>query len=303
MKKIAKKSTKIKLAKSEAVLYTVNNIILFVFGFIVAFPILNMIASSFSSGEAVAAGRVGLWPVGFTFEGYQAVFKNEDIVTGYLNTIFYTVAGTAFNIFVTLLAAYPLSRRTLPGKGWIMFLFTFTMMFSGGMVPTYIQIRDLGLIDTRWAMILPGALSVYNMIITRTNFMSNIPNELLEAAKIDGASDFKFFVTMVLPLSKAIIAVITLYYAVAHWNAFFSAFIYLNNRKLFPLQVIMREILIENSMSQDMTLDTELMIHKQNVADMIKYSLIMVASVPLWCIYPFIQKYFVQGVMIGSIKG
>ncbi|MBE7036760.1 MAG: carbohydrate ABC transporter permease [Ruminococcaceae bacterium] len=297
------KKNKIKLAKSEVVLYTVNNVVLFLFAFVVAFPLLNMIASSFSSGEAVAAGRVSIWPVDFTFEGYEAVFKNEDIVTGYLNTIFYTVAGTAFNIFITLLAAYPLSRKNLPGKGWIMFLFTFTMMFHGGMVPTYIQIRDLGLIDTRWAMILPAGLSVYNMIITRTNFMSNIPDELLEAAKIDGASDIKFFLTMVIPLSKAIIAVITLYYAVAHWNAFFNAFIYLNDRKLFPLQLIMREILIENSMSQDMTLDTELMIHKQNVADMIKYSLIMVASVPLWCIYPFIQKYFVQGVMIGSIKG
>ena len=298
-----KKSQKIKLAKSEVVLYTLNNTILFLFAFVVAFPLVNMIASSFSSGEAVAAGRVGLWPVDFTLEGYQAVFKNADIVTGYLNTIFYTVAGTAFNIFITLLCAYPLSRKGLPGKGWIMFLFTFTMLFHGGMVPSYIQIRDLGLIDTRWAMILPAGLSVYNMIITRTNFMSNIPDELLEAAKIDGASDFKFFATMVLPLSKAIIAVITLYYAVAHWNQFFNAFLYLNNRKLFPLQIIMREILIENSMSQEMTLDTELLIHKQNVADMIKYSLIMVASVPLWCIYPFIQKYFVQGVMIGSIKG
>lgn len=297
------KNKKIKLAKSEVVLYTANNIILFLFAFVVAFPLLNMIASSFSSGEAVASGRVGVWPVDFTLEGYQAVFKNEDIVTGYLNTILYTVVGTAFNIFLTVLAAYPLSRKNLPGKGWLMFLFTFTMLFSGGMVPTYIQIRDLGLIDTRWAMILPAGLSVYNMIITRTNFMSNIPDELLEAAKIDGASDIKFFVTMVLPLSKAIIAVITLYYAVAHWNAFFNAFLYLNNRKLFPLQIIMREILIENSMSQEMTLDTELMIHKQNISDMIKYSLIMVASVPLWCIYPFIQKYFVQGVMIGSIKG
>ena len=298
-----KKNQKIKLAKSEVVLYTINNIVLFLFAFVVAFPLINMIASSFSSGEAVASGKVALWPVDFTFEGYQAVFKNEDIVTGYLNTIFYTVAGTAFNIFITLLAAYPLSRKNLPGKGWIMFLFTFTMLFHGGMVPTYIQIRDLGLIDTRWAMILPAGLSVYNMIITRTNFMTNIPDELLEAAKIDGASDFKFFVSMVLPLSKAIIAVITLYYAVAHWNQFFNAFLYLNDRKLFPLQIIMREILIENSMSQDMTLDTELLIHKQNVADMIKYSLIMVASVPLWCIYPFIQKYFVQGVMIGSVKG
>jgi multiple sugar transport system permease protein/putative aldouronate transport system permease protein len=297
------RTNKVKLAGTDRIFYYINNIILFILLGVVAFPLLNIIASSFSSGNAVASGRVSIFPVDFSIDGYKAVFENKDIMRGYMNTIIYTVFGTMFNVFLTITAAYPLSRRNLPGKQWIMFIFTFTMIFSGGMVPTYLLVRDLGLIDSRLAMILPAALSAYNMIITRTFFMSNIPDELLEASKIDGSSDIKFLISIVLPLSKPIIAVITLFYAVHHWNSFFNAFLYLNSREYFPLQIILREILIHNSIDREMIVDTELLAFKQDMADLIKYALIMVASVPLWCMYPFIQKYFVQGIMIGSIKG
>jgi putative aldouronate transport system permease protein len=269
---------------------------------LVSYPIIFVLSASFSSGNAVSSGKVLLWPVEFSLEGYKAVFRNPNIVRSFFNTIFYTLLGTLINVIMAMITAYPLSRRDLKGRNVIMLIFTFTMFFSGGMIPSYILIKDLKMIDTVAVMVIPGALSVYNMIVTRTFIQSNIPNELFEAAKIDGCSDINYLITIVVPLSKAVIAVIALFSSVAHWNTYFSAMIYLNTRSKFPLQIILREILIMNQIDLSMVMDPELQIELSNLADVLKYALIVVATAPILCVYPFIQKYFVKGVMLGSIK-
>ena len=277
-------------------------IVSFVF-IIMLYPLIYIVSASFSSARAVSTGRVFLWPVDPSLEGYRAVFENKDILGGYINTIFYTCFGTFINIAVTMMAAYPLARVDFKARGVLSFVFTFTMLFSGGMVPTYLVIKQLGMINTVWAMVLPGALSVYNMIVARSFIQSNIPHELLQAAQIDGCSDARYFFAMVLPLSKTVIAVITLFYAVTHWNAFFNAFLYLNDRSKYPLQIILKEILVSSKIDANMVIDEELMAAKQGLAELLKFSLIIVATAPILCVYPFIQKYFVKGVMIGSVKG
>lgn len=270
----------------------------------VLYPLIYVFAASFSSPQAVMSGRVRLWPVEPSVEGYKAVFRHSLIMTGYANTIFYTVAGTAVNVVMTVMAAYPLSRPNLQGRNLIMFLFSFTMLFSGGLIPTYILVRNLGMLDSRLAMILPQAIGVWNLIIARTFFQQTIPNELHEAAVMDGCSDVRFLISVVLPLSKAIIAVLILFYGVFHWNAFFDAFIFLSDQKKFPLQLVLREILILNEIiGQMMDIDPELAEKLRGLANLLKYSLIVVASLPVWLVYPFVQKQFVKGVMIGSIKG
>jgi multiple sugar transport system permease protein/putative aldouronate transport system permease protein len=270
---------------------------------IVLYPLIYVVSASFSSANAVLSGKVWLWPVDFTLDGYAAVFRHEGVVTGYINTIFYTVVGTAINIAMTIMAAYPLARKDFCGRNIIMFIFAFTMFFNGGLIPTYLLVKDLGMINTRWAMIIPGALSVWNVIITRTYFQANIPDELLEAAKLDGCSDLTFIKSIVIPLSTPIIAVMTLFYAVGHWNEFFNALIYLNDPELYPLQLVLREILVQNEVKPNMILDPELRQRMDNLRELLKYSLIVVASVPVLIMYPFIQKYFVKGIMIGAIKG
>lgn len=270
---------------------------------IVLYPLIYVVSASFSSANAVLSGKVWLWPVDFTLDGYTAVFRHEGVVTGYINTIFYTVVGTAINIVMTIMAAYPLARKDFYGRNIIMFIFAFTMFFNGGLIPTYLLVKDLGMINTRWAMIIPGALSVWNVIITRTYFQANIPDELLEAAKLDGCSDLTFIKSIVIPLSTPIIAVMTLFYAVGHWNEFFNALIYLNDPELYPLQLVLREILVQNEVKPNMILDPELRQRMDNLRELLKYSLIVVASVPVLIMYPFIQKYFVKGIMIGAIKG
>jgi multiple sugar transport system permease protein/putative aldouronate transport system permease protein len=242
-------------------------------------------------------------PVDFSLQGYKAVFSHQLILSGYRNTILYTVIGTIINIGMTMIAAYPLSRRDMPFRGHFMFLFTFTMFFSGGLIPTYLLINNLHLIDKFWVMVIPGAISVFNMILTRTFLMSSIPNELLEASQIDGCSDARYFFHIILPLSKPVIAVIALYYAVGHWNSYFSALIYLNNRSLFPLQLVLRSILVMDQVSLNEINDPELIAGLQGLSELLKYSLIVVATVPILLVYPLAQKYFVTGVMIGSIKG
>ena len=251
----------------------------------------------------MSAGKVTLWPVDFSLRGYQAVFEYKSVFIGYRNTIFYTVVGTLINVAMTMLAAYALARKTLPGRGFFTFLFTFTMMFNGGLIPNYILMKDLHIINTVWAILLPGAISAYNLVVTRTFIQNTIPDDLLEAAQIDGCSDTQFFFQFVLPLSKAVMAVITLYYAVTHWNAYFKAFIYLNDRSLYPLQIYLREILIMNSMDTESIMDPDQMEAMQGMADLLKYSLIVVSTAPILCIYPFLQRYFIKGVMIGSLKG
>lgn len=283
----------------NAVVLTVVTVLLL----LVLYPIIYVVSASFSSANAVTTGKVVFLPVDFSIEGYKAVFENKDVLTGYKNTVIYTVLGTLVNVVVTLVAAYPLSRKDFIGRRQISFIFTFTMLFGGGMIPTYILMRDLHLINTMWVMILPGAVTVYNLMVTRTFIESNIPGELLEATQVDGCSDARYFVSFVLPLSKPVIAVITLFYAVGHWNSYFSAFLYLNDRKLFPLQLFLREILINNKIDASTVMDQEILNARQGLADLLKYSLIIVSTLPIMCLYPFIQKYFVKGVMIGSVKG
>ncbi|MGI5900586.1 MAG: carbohydrate ABC transporter permease [Christensenellales bacterium] len=269
----------------------------------VLYPLIYVVSASFSSPGAVSTGKVILWPVEPSLEGYRAVFRNPNVLTGYRNTIFYTAAGTAFNVFMTLICAYPLARRGLPHRGGITFLFSFTMLFGGGMIPNYLLMRDLKLLNTVWVMIIPGAISVYNMIVTRTFFQTNLPDELLEATRIDGCSDIRFFTMFAVPLSKAVIAVIAMQYAVGHWNSYFNAFIYLSDKKLYPLQIFLREILVQSKIDISDVVDPETAIARQGLAELLKYSLIIVATAPILCVYPFIQKYFVQGVMVGSLKG
>ena len=216
-------------AAGDRTMYTVIHVVMVILLIVTLYPLIYVVSSSFSSAEAVSTGKVVLWPVDFSLRGYQQVFKYQAIWLGYRNTIFYTLVGTAINVVLTVCAAFALSKKTLPGRNLFTFLFTFTMLFSGGIIPTYLQLRSLGIINTRWALLLPGAVSVYNMVVTRT-FIGNIPAELSEAAQIDGCSDARYFVSILLPLSKAIIAVISLYYAVGHWNAYFNALLYLSDR-------------------------------------------------------------------------
>ena len=302
MDKIKNRGKRIKMGRDDKIYYAVIHIILVLVLIVIGYPLIYIVSSSFSSPTAVSTGKVILWPVDLSLEGYEAVFKNKDVLSGYLNTIIFTVCGTTINVIMTMFAAYPLSSRKLPGRNFFLFLFTFTMLFSGGMIPTYILIKDINMLNTIWAMILPGAVSVYNLMITKTFIQNSIPDELYEAAEIDGCSDANYFFKMVVPLSKSIIAVLVLFYAIGHWNAYFNAFLYLDDRKLFPLQLVLREILIANSIDATMILDPEIAAAKQGMAELLKYSLILVSTVPVMCLYPFVQKYFVKGVMIGSVK-
>ncbi len=286
----------------DKIFYNITNVIMLFAIIVVLIPIIYVIANSLSSGDMVASGRVFLWPVDFSLEGYKAILEDPDILTGYGNTIFYTVFGTTLNMVLTVLAAWPLSRSDMPGNRAIMMLFAFTMVFNGGLIPNFLLIRDLGIMNTRLALLLPAAINVYNMVICRTFFKTSIPVELMEAAMLDGCSEFKFFTNIALPLSKAMLAVIALYYAVFHWNAFFNAFLYLTDKKLYPLQLILRDILFANKAEVDEAISAEALKYL-NRGEVIKYALIMVACVPVWCVYPFVQKHFVKGVMIGSIKG
>lgn len=297
-----KKNTAIRMSAGDKVYYVIVYTLLGLFGLIVLIPLINIVSSSFSSSEAVTNGRVTLLPVDFSVRGYTAVFEYKGIWRAYGYTIFYTVVGTFINISMTMIAAYPLASRTLPFRGFIMKLFTFTMLFSGGMIPAYINIMNLGINNTVFAILLPGAIGTYNMIIART-FIRGIPAELEEAASIDGCNETQYFFSMVLPLSKTVMSVLTLYYAVGHWNDYMSAFLYLNDRDKYPLQMLLREILIANSISLDAMVDTETMKAMYGMSDLLRYSLIIVSCVPVLVMYPFVKKFFLKGVMLGSVKG
>lgn len=297
------KRNKIKDSAEDRVLYSIVNAFLVVFMILVAYPLVYVLSSSLSSGEAVSAGRVLLWPVDFSLRGYEAVFNHRNILTGYRNTLLYTVVGTMFNIAVTMICAYPLSRRDMQWKRFYMILFVITMYFSGGLIPTYMVINNLGLINSFWVMVIPGLMGVYNMIVARTFIMSTIPLEVLESAQIDGCSDVHYFFRIVLPLSKAIIAVMGLFYGVGHWNAYFNAMIYLSEPKRYPLQLILRQILVLNQVNYNDMMDPELIAANIGMADLLKFSLIVVATLPILAIYPFAQKYFIKGIMVGSLKG
>lgn len=298
-----KNSTAIRLSSGDRIFNFINMALLFLVMLIVLYPLIYILSASFSNSNAVMAGRVWLFPVEPTLAGYGAVFKNPKIPRSFLNTIYLTVFGTMINIALTVMLAYPLSRKTLFGRGAITGFITFTMLFSGGLVPSFLLIKGLNLYNTYWALILPGAVSVYNVIVARTFFQSNIPDDLYEAASLDGCSDLYFMWKIVLPLSAPIIAVLTMFYAVGHWNSYFNAMIYLQDSKKFTLQVVLRNILIANQIDNDMMKDVDAMQKQEGLAQLLKYSLIVVASVPMLILYPFIQKHFVKGVMIGALKG
>ncbi|OAB41808.1 carbohydrate ABC transporter permease [Paenibacillus antarcticus] len=275
---------------------------------IVAYPVVYMLSASISDPKLVSSGEMWLWPKGITFDGYKRVFENASIWRGYGNTILYTVLGTLINLIVTLPAAYALSRKDFVGRNFFMGMFMVTMFFGGGLVPSYLLIKNLGMVDTIWAIVIPSAASIWNIIVSRTFFQSTIPNELQEAAQIDGCTNMRLFFQIVLPLSMPIIAVMGLFYGVGNWNSYFSALIYLNDESKFPLQLILRQILVLQEMSAQpggsMDATTALALNnKAEVAALVKYAVIIVATVPIIAIYPFLQRYFVQGVMIGSVKG
>ena len=231
------------------------------------------------------------------------VFRDSMIMTGYRNTLYYTILGTAINLVMTVLAAYPLSRKDWVGRGFFMAVVMFTMFFSGGTIPTYLLMNDLGLINTTWAIVLPGAVSVYNAIVMRTFFINSIPLELQEAAQVDGCSNTRLLLRIVLPLSKPILAVMVLFYGVAHWNAFFGALIYITESDRYPLQLVLRSILIQNTASQDMLGEVDTLGNRVMLAETIKYALIIVSTLPMMVLYPFLQRFFEKGVMVGSVKG
>lgn len=295
--------SRVKTPLDDKIYYVVTNVVLGLIMLIVLLPLINVVANSFSDPSAVVAGRVGFWPVEFSLRGYQAVFEYDSVLVGYRNSFIYMLSGTCLNLVMTMLAAYPLSNSKLPFRNLVMMMFTFTMFFGGGMIPNYLLLRDLKMLNTLWSIIVPGAISAYNMIIMRTFIQSNIPMELSEAAELDGCSEFLYLIKIVLPLSKAVIAVIALYYAVGHWNSYFNAFLYLNDPDKKPLQLVLREILVLNSINQEQLLMADENQAQIGMAELLKYSVIIVASLPVILMYPFVQRYFVKGVMIGSVKG
>lgn len=271
----------------------------------VLYPLYFIVIASVSDSTLVAQGKVTLFPKGFSIYGYKQIFKDSRIWVGYKNTIMYTVLGTVVNILFTLPAAYTLSRHEFKARRFLMFFFVLTMFFNGGLIPTYLLMKNLRMINTMWVFIIPFCVNVYNLIITRTYFENSIPKELYESAAIDGCSHFKFFITIVLPLSKAIISVITLYYLVAHWNDFFTGLIYVRDNDLKPLQIVLRDILLSNQAfaSGAGSAGAGAGGYAQKYADQIKYGVIIVSTLPILCIYPFVQKYFEKGIMIGAVKG
>ncbi|WP_285727786.1 carbohydrate ABC transporter permease [Psychromicrobium xiongbiense] len=285
-----------------------NVILLIVLGILslsILYPLLFVLSASFSDPSAVSSGQVTLWPVGFSVDAYQAIFQYPLIFQGLLNSLLYAVVLTIIATCATIAGGYALSRTDLPGRRLLMMVFVFTMFFSGGMIPSYLVVKSLGMLNTPWAMILPGAMSVWQLIVTRTYFQVNVPQELLECSRIDGASDARFFFQVVIPLSKPIIAVNVLLFAVGSWNSYFNGLIYLTDEHLYSLPMVMRDILLQNSFdpSRMASADPAQVEKLKRIADQLKYALIVVASIPPLLIYPFVQKHFVKGMMVGSLKG
>jgi putative aldouronate transport system permease protein len=269
----------------------------------IAYPLIFIVSSSFSSYQAVRAGQVWLWPVGFSLDGYKAVFDNPQVMTGYLNSGIYTAAGTLLSVVLTVMMAYPLSLRDFFGRRVFIWALLFALIFNGGLIPFYLVVKSLGMIDTRWAMIVPSALGIFQVMLAKTFFQATIPTELYEAAQLDRCSDIGFLIRVVLPLSKPIIAVLVLLYAIGQWNSYFNALIFLNSDNLYPLQLILRSLLIlGTNQGSTQAVTPEQLQHFLAMSTLLKYSLIVVASVPVLLLYPLAQRYFVKGVMLGSLK-
>lgn len=293
--------------RSDVIYDTILFILLSLVFLVVTYPLYFVIISSVSDPIAVSNGEVTFYPIGFTLDGYREVFKTNTVVRGFLNSLLYTVCGVSVNLLVTLPTGYALSRKDFALKKFVTFFYMLTMFIGGGMMPTYLIVKQTGLLNSMWALIIPGAMGVYNMIVAKTFFSTNIPLELMEAAKLDGCGNTRFFFHIVLPLSGAITAILVLYYGQGHWNSYFSALLYINDREKWPLQLELRNILLLNTNTMTKEFITEEMrkeqARREALANMMKYSLIIISSIPMLIVYPFVQKHFVKGVMIGSVKG
>lgn len=298
----------IKESKTDKIFTGVVYVFLVLSLIVVLYPLLYIISASISDPQMVNSGKMWLLPKNITFEGYKTIFENDSIWRGYLNTIFYTALGTTINLIVTLPCAYALARVDFYGRKAFMNFLIVTMFISGGLIPSYLIVKGLGMNNTIWALVIPNAASVYNIVVTRTFFQSTIPREMEEAAIIDGCTDFNLFFKIVLPLSMPIVAVMALFYGVGHWNSYFSALIYLSDKALYPLQMVLREILVLQDLSSSQVGNmsasmAEMLYSKQQLVQVIKYGVMLVSTLPIIVAYPFLQKYFVKGVMVGSLKG
>lgn len=291
------------LSRGDLTFMVVTYVVLVAFTLSVVYPLAFVLSASLSSGEALSSGEVVLWPVGLNVDAYQAILDSPRLVRGFLNSVLYTVGGAAIGTALTLLAGYVMSRDDLPLRRWVMFFFLIPTLFSAGIIPTYMVVHTLGLLDTVWAVLLPGAMNVFNMIITMTFYRMSVPKEMLEATQVDGATDFTFFFRMALPLSKPIIAVNLLFYGIAQWNGWFNALLYLADPNLFPLQLVLREILTQSEVNPaTIGGDVAELLRRKELFDKLKYALIVVAMIPPMIAYPFVQKHFVKGALIGSLK-
>lgn len=295
-------SAAIRGSRTDLIFDIVNFIVMGLAFLIVAYPLYFVVIASVSDPNLVNSGQVVLYPRGISWDGYQRIFSLPKVWLGYRNTLLYTVVGTAISVCLTITGGYALSRHSLPGRNAFMGLFTFTMFFNGGMIPTYLIVRQMNMLDTIWAMTLPGAVSIWNLIIARTFFKENISDELVEAGELDGCNQLQFFAKIALPLTKALVAIMILYYMVGYWNAYFNGIIYLKSQSKYPLQLILRDILIADS-NPEMVADISDRIAKQKMAELLKYGVIVISTLPLIAAYPFVQKFFIKGVMIGSLKG
>lgn len=293
----------IREARPDQIFNTVIFVVMILIVIAISYPLYFVIIASISSPNAVNSGQVLLWPTDMTANGYKKILEYEPLWTGYANSLFYTIVGTIINLVFTIPAGYALSRPKLRGRRPIILLFAITMFFGGGMIPTYLVIKKLGMINTVWSMLLPGACSVYNIIVTKTFMESSIPHELIDASRIDGCDDFQTFFSVVLPLAMPIIAVMTLFYAIGHWNSYFDALLYLSDADKYPLQMVLRELLLQNQVSSGMTSGGMASIaERAQLAEQMKYGIIIVATLPMMIMFPFVIKHFKKGVMVGSIK-
>jgi len=302
MIKLKRNRNRIKGCMSDKIFDIVNTTVLTLILIVIAYPLIIAVSSSFSSGVALLQGKVVLFPVDFHLEGYKVVTQNKQVLTGLYNSCYYTIVGTVINMVVSILAAYPLSRKDFRPRTFINLLVAFTMLFSGGIIPNYILVKDLGMYNTRWAMVIPSAMSAWNMILIRNYFQNGIPESLFESARLDGCDDWRYLLNIALPVSLPTIAVVTLYYAVGNWNAFFNGYMYLQNPQLRPLQVILRDILLM-SQADDIAPTSGEEAQVPALFEVLKYSLVVVSSLPMALLYVATQKYFTKGLMVGSVKG
>ena len=291
------------MGKRDLIFLTIVHASVIAISAVILYALWFVVIASVSDPNRVASGEVLFLPKGITLEGFKYIFRDKRIWTGYRNTILYTTVGTLIGLFITIPAGYALSKKDMVGKGIIMKLLVFTKYFSGGLIPTYLVVKRLHLVNTPYVLMIMGSFSVFNLILCRTFFINTLPQELQEAAEIDGCTIFQYFIKIVLPLSKAIIAIMALYYAVGHWNSFFNGLIYVTDIKLYPLQVILRDILISGQSVDPSSMDPDALEMLKQIARTIKYGVMIVSSLPVLIMYPFVQKYFVKGVMIGSVKG